>query len=77
MKEAENHIGKRQRQFVPLFLDLLILIASTDNITASSFQMKEVLEGYRVSSDLASRNRVREAMNAALQSLPEWPPQNW
>ena len=29
--------------------------------------MKEVLEGYRVSSDLASRNRVREAMNAALQ----------
>ena len=33
--------------------------------------MKEVLEGYRVSSDFASRIRVREAVNSALQSLPD------
>ncbi|KAI5122303.1 hypothetical protein M0805_002379 [Coniferiporia weirii] len=48
-----------------------------DSITASSVQMQEVLQGYRQSSDLASKNRVRESVNAALQSLPDWPPQNW
>ncbi|THH09156.1 hypothetical protein EW145_g2222, partial [Phellinidium pouzarii] len=50
---------------------------NVDSITASSIQMQEVLQGYRQSSDFASKNRVRESLNAALQSLPDWPPQNW
>jgi len=47
------------------------------SVAASSFQMKEVLQGYRQSTDFASKRRVREAMNAALQSLPDWPPLNY
>jgi hypothetical protein len=44
-----------------------------DSVTASSFQMHEVFQGYRQSGDLASKRRVREATNAALTSLPPWP----
>lgn len=44
-----------------------------DTIAASVFQMQEVFQGYRQSGDLASKRRVREATNAALQSLPGWP----
>ncbi|PIL35567.1 hypothetical protein GSI_02295 [Ganoderma sinense ZZ0214-1] len=44
-----------------------------DSIAASSFQMQEVFAGYRQSSDVASKRRVREAINAALTSLPDWP----
>ncbi|KAF8071971.1 hypothetical protein FPV67DRAFT_909434 [Lyophyllum atratum] len=46
-----------------------------DSVAASSFQMHEVFQGYRQSSDHASKRRVREASNAALQGLPDWPPQ--
>ena len=35
--------------------------------------MQEVFAGYRQSSDVASKRRVREAINAALTSLPDWP----
>ncbi|KAJ7170669.1 hypothetical protein C8R43DRAFT_59278 [Mycena crocata] len=45
-----------------------------DSVAASSFQMHEVFENYRQSGDLASKRRVREASNAALSSLPDWPP---
>jgi len=44
-----------------------------DSVAASSFQMHEVFAGYRQSGDAASKRRVRESCNAALQSLPEWP----
>ncbi|TFK72885.1 hypothetical protein BDN72DRAFT_869285 [Pluteus cervinus] len=47
--------------------------ANFDSVAASTFQMKEVFQGYRQSADLASKKRVREATNAALQSLPDWP----
>lgn len=49
--------------------------ANPDSVAASSFQMHEVFTGYRHSGDLASKRRVREAINAALTSLPDWPPQ--
>lgn len=39
--------------------------------------MQEVFQGYRQSGDQASKRRVREATNAALQSLPDWPPQTY
>ncbi|KAJ6619731.1 hypothetical protein B0H10DRAFT_1946558 [Mycena sp. CBHHK59/15] len=45
-----------------------------DSVAASSFQMHEVFANYRQSGDLASKRRVREASNAAIQSLPDWPP---
>ncbi|KAJ7035034.1 hypothetical protein C8F04DRAFT_1182727 [Mycena alexandri] len=45
-----------------------------DSVAASSFQMHEVFANYRQSADLASKRRVREASNAALTSLPDWPP---
>ncbi|OJT11448.1 hypothetical protein TRAPUB_12000 [Trametes pubescens] len=44
-----------------------------DTVAASSFQMQEVFAGYRQSGDIASKRRVREAINAALSSLPDWP----
>ncbi|GBE88030.1 predicted protein [Sparassis crispa] len=46
-----------------------------DSVAASAFQMQEVYSGYRQSGDLASKRRVRESINAALSSLPDWPPQ--
>ncbi|KAG7451154.1 uncharacterized protein BT62DRAFT_926811 [Guyanagaster necrorhizus] len=46
-----------------------------DSVAASSFQMHEVFQNYRQSGDLASKRRVREACNAALTALPDWPPQ--
>jgi len=46
--------------------------ANIDLVTASSFQLEEA-ELYRHSSDNTSRSRVREALNAGLRSLPEWP----
>jgi hypothetical protein len=48
-----------------------------DSVTASSFQMHEVFQGYRQSGDQASKRRVREATNAALTSLPDWPTQSY
>ncbi|KAJ4477228.1 hypothetical protein J3R30DRAFT_3657726 [Lentinula aciculospora] len=44
-----------------------------DSVAASSFQMHEVFKGYRQSGDAASKRRVREASNAALQNIPDWP----
>ena len=52
---------------------LLLMCDCADTIAASSFQMQEVFSGYRQSGDVASKRRVREAINAALTSLPEWP----
>ncbi|KAF9267775.1 hypothetical protein L218DRAFT_1073867 [Marasmius fiardii PR-910] len=48
---------------------------NSDSVAASSFQMHEVFQNYRQSGDMASKRRVREACNAALQALPDWPPQ--
>jgi hypothetical protein len=48
-----------------------------DSVAASSFQLHEVFQGYRQSADYASKRRVREATNAALSSLPEWPSQSY
>ncbi|KAL5525801.1 hypothetical protein ACEPAG_7138 [Sanghuangporus baumii] len=48
-----------------------------DTVAASTVQMQEVLGGYRHSADLASKNRVRESLNAAIMSLPDWPPKSW
>ncbi|KAJ7158773.1 hypothetical protein C8R46DRAFT_1354684 [Mycena filopes] len=45
-----------------------------DSVAASSFQMHEVFANYRQSADVASKRRVREASNAAITSLPDWPP---
>ncbi|KAJ7593096.1 hypothetical protein C8J56DRAFT_930381 [Mycena floridula] len=47
---------------------------NSDSVAASSFQIHEVFQSYRQSGDQASKRRVREASNAALQSLPDWPP---
>jgi hypothetical protein len=68
VKEAELNFGMFTRCCVALLTTLL------DSVAASSFQMHEVFTNYRQSGDLASKNRVREASNAAIQSLPDWPP---
>lgn len=52
-------------------------VVAVDSVAASSFQMHEVYTGYRQSGDLASKRRVRESINAALVSLPEWPAQTF
>ncbi|GJE88750.1 hypothetical protein PsYK624_048330 [Phanerochaete sordida] len=51
--------------------------SNVDTVVAASFQMQEAHGGYRQSGDLASKKRVREAINAALGNLPDWPPQNY
>lgn len=48
-----------------------------NSVAASAFQMQEVHSGYRQSGDIASKRRVREAINAALTTLPDWPPQGF
>ncbi|KAL1708186.1 hypothetical protein EV121DRAFT_197649 [Schizophyllum commune] len=48
--------------------------SQADGIAAGLFQIKEAFAGYRQSMDQASKLRVREAANAALNSLPDWPP---
>ncbi|EIN04844.1 hypothetical protein PUNSTDRAFT_107687 [Punctularia strigosozonata HHB-11173 SS5] len=48
-----------------------------DSVAASAFQMQEVFSGYRQSSDMASKRRVKESINAALSSLPDWPNPQW
>ncbi|VDB88424.1 unnamed protein product [Peniophora sp. CBMAI 1063] len=46
-------------------------------VYAAKFQMTEVQGSYRHSTDAASKRRVREATNAALTNLPDWPPANF
>ncbi|KAF8972128.1 hypothetical protein BDZ97DRAFT_1901288 [Flammula alnicola] len=57
LKEAEDNFG----------------MSALHSVAASTFQMKEVFQGYRHSSDLLGKRRVKEATNAALQGLPGWP----
>ncbi|GAA5985933.1 hypothetical protein JCM10908_006338 [Rhodotorula pacifica] len=44
-----------------------------DGIHASKMQLDEVKSGWRHSTDVASKARVREALNAGLSSLPPYP----
>ncbi|GAA5960410.1 hypothetical protein JCM8115_001172 [Rhodotorula mucilaginosa] len=44
-----------------------------DGIHASKMQLDEVKTGWRHSTDVASKARVREALNAGLSSLPAYP----
>ncbi|BGP18368.1 hypothetical protein JCM10213_000373 [Rhodosporidiobolus nylandii] len=44
-----------------------------DSIHAARMQLNEVKTGWRHSTDPASKARVREALNAGLSSLPEYP----
>lgn len=70
-KQAESNFGAS----VSVRVSPGVLRLAVDSVAASSFQMHEVFTGYRQSGDLASKRRVREAINAALTSLPDWPPQ--
>ncbi|KAI5477748.1 hypothetical protein MNV49_005937 [Pseudohyphozyma bogoriensis] len=47
---------------------------NVDGIHAAKFQLSEVQAGWQHSTDPASKARVREALNAGLTSLPEYPP---
>jgi hypothetical protein len=49
------------------------LLHSADSIAAGAIQLSEVHTGYRHSTDPASKRRVREALNASLRALPDWP----
>ncbi|TFY66581.1 hypothetical protein EVG20_g4506 [Dentipellis fragilis] len=51
--------------------------SNVDSVAASYFQMNEVFTGYRHSGDVASKRRVRESCNAALNNLPDWPAQSF
>lgn len=44
-----------------------------DSIVAAEYQLKEAQEGWRHSTDAASKRRVREQLNSSLRSLPDWP----
>lgn len=47
--------------------------SNVDTAAASAFQLQEVYSSYRQSGDVSSKRRVREATNAALTGLPDWP----
>jgi len=55
--------------------DQLIRAAQSnrDAITSCKLQMNEVKTGYNLSSNPASKQLVREALNAGLKDLPGWP----
>lgn len=44
-----------------------------DATASCKLQMKEVKSGYHLSSDKASRDLVRKALNAGVKDLPGWP----
>ncbi|KAG6332450.1 hypothetical protein ID866_6642 [Astraeus odoratus] len=47
--------------------------SNSDTVAACTFQLQEVFNNYRKSGDFASKRRVREACNAAITRLPDWP----
>lgn len=51
----------------------LMCLICLDAVAAAALQMQEVFSSYRQSGDAASKRRVREAVNAALLNLPDWP----
>ncbi|KAK0450175.1 hypothetical protein EV421DRAFT_1899691 [Armillaria borealis] len=74
-KELQDNIGQLQQEIMRLQGLTKEADFNFDSVAASSFQMHEVFQNYRQSGDLASKRRVREACNAALTSLPDWPSQ--
>ena len=48
-------------------------IHSPDAVAASAIQLQEVFNNYRQSGDSGSKRRVRQASNAAITGLPDWP----
>ncbi|GAA5960299.1 hypothetical protein JCM3765_002535 [Sporobolomyces pararoseus] len=47
--------------------------SNVDSIHAAKMQMNEVKSGWKHSTDPASKARVREALNAGLSAMPEYP----
>ncbi|GAA5883757.1 hypothetical protein JCM16303_002355 [Sporobolomyces ruberrimus] len=47
--------------------------SNVDSIHAAKMQMSEVKSGWKHSTDPASKSRVREALNAGLNAMPEYP----
>ncbi|GJJ08696.1 hypothetical protein Clacol_002915 [Clathrus columnatus] len=47
--------------------------SNIDSVTAALLQMQEVNSSYKHSIDAAGKARVREALNAGLSNLPDWP----
>ncbi|GAA5837059.1 hypothetical protein JCM3766R1_006519 [Sporobolomyces carnicolor] len=47
--------------------------SNVDSIHAAKMQMNEVKSGWKHSTDPASKSRVREALNAGLSAMPEYP----
>ncbi|KAF8206461.1 hypothetical protein K438DRAFT_1577898, partial [Mycena galopus ATCC 62051] len=74
MQYGGYYAGQVQQEIARLQAMAKDCESTHDSIAASSFQMHEVFANYRQSSDLASKRRVREASNAAITSLPDWPP---
>ncbi|KAF9778993.1 hypothetical protein BJ322DRAFT_1101935 [Thelephora terrestris] len=74
LKDSESSFCQSILPLVSLSHPLTFLLAS---VAASAYQLKEALQGYRQSTDMASKRRVREAVNAALRSLPEYPSPNY
>jgi len=70
MKVAESNGGKWATS---LSWICRCSLTAPDTITACTFQLQEVFNGYRQSSDPGSKRRVREACNAAIAGLPDWP----
>lgn len=80
-RQAGSNFGKLCSFCVLIVVVVVTLLSDgfivSDSVTASSFQLHEVFQGYRQSADHASKRRVREATNAALSSLPDWPAQSY
>ncbi|KAF7330552.1 hypothetical protein MVEN_02495100 [Mycena venus] len=74
MQYGGYYAGQIQQEIARLQAMTKECESTHDSVAASSFQMHEVFANYRQSADLASKRRVREASNAAITSLPDWPP---
>jgi len=74
MQYGGYYAGQIQQEIARLQTMVKDSDSNFDSVAASSFQMHEVFANYRQSADPASKRRVREASNAAITSLPDWPP---
>ncbi|KAG6813916.1 hypothetical protein H0H92_005765 [Tricholoma furcatifolium] len=72
VKELEGRATQLQRELQTGVGNYLPTQVQQEGIRLQG--MEEVFQGYRQSADVASKRRVREASNAAIQALPDWPP---
>ncbi|EJT98209.1 hypothetical protein DACRYDRAFT_118931 [Dacryopinax primogenitus] len=67
------YLDQLPKQWPGINIDVPAKMKEAKDITAVRWQLAEIKNSYRHSHDSASRNRVKEQLNAGLSRLPDWP----